>query len=145
MCESVWEHGARVKLDLVDGRDDGRNREEAVKVLDREIGHADRAQLLRILLLESLHRLPGVEPVDRALRLRWVLLGVRSGPVHEPEVEVVRAERLERRFERGLGLGLVGVVELGGEEEGLAGDARCLDALADLVLVLVRGGSYTAR
>jgi hypothetical protein len=61
--------------------------------------------------------------------------------VHEPEVEVVRAELGERLLESLLGAALVGVVELGGEEEGLAGDARGLDALADLLLVLVgRGG-----
>jgi hypothetical protein len=61
--------------------------------------------------------------------------------VHQPKVEVVRAKSGERSLKRSLGVALVGVVELGGEEERLAGDARGLDALADLVLVLVGSGS----
>jgi hypothetical protein len=129
-----------VELDLVDGRDDGGDLKEAVEELDREVGHADRAQLLGVLLVKRLHRLPGVEPVDGVVRLRRVLLGVRGRPVHQPEVEVVRAEGRKRSLERSLGVALVGVVELGGEEERLAGDARGLDALADLVLVLVGSG-----
>lgn len=93
-----------------------------------------------MLLVELLHRLPGVKPVDAVVRA--TLAGHGCRPVHEPEVEVGGTELAERVLKCLGRATLVGVVELGGKEEGLAGNARGLDALANLGLVLVGRGSY---
>jgi hypothetical protein len=79
------------------------------------------------------------------VRLGRVVPSVGSRPVHEPEVEVVGAKLRERVLKSLLSVALVGVVELGGQEEGLAGDTGGLDALADLSLVLVGGGGCWER
>lgn len=55
--------------------------------------------------------------------------------MHEPEVEVVSFELGERLLESGQWAFVVVVVELGGEEERGAWDARGFDAVADLSFV----------
>jgi hypothetical protein len=126
------------------------------RALVRSASRADKKRrtdgfdLVWVGLEDLLHLLPGVEPVERALRARKVLPHGR-GPVHQPyimvrvscagdarrrtKVKVRDAELLERILERLLNLEVVVVVQLGGEEEGLAGDAGVLDALTDFVLV----------
>lgn len=70
------------------------------------------------------------------------VLGVgRRGPVDEVEVNVVGAEVLERRGDALLDVLVPWVVKLGGDPDLLTGDARVLDALANLVLVAVGEGS----
>jgi hypothetical protein len=50
----------RVKLDLVDRRNDGAVSEETGQELDGAVGDTDGLQLVGVLLVEALHLLPGV-------------------------------------------------------------------------------------
>jgi hypothetical protein len=62
--------------------------------------------------------------------------------VDEEEVHVIEAEALQARVERGEGgvVSLVGVPDLGGDEQLVAGDAGLRDRRADLLLVVVEPG-----
>lgn len=61
------------------------------------------------------------------------------------EVKVICAEVLEGRLEGRGRILLVWVVELGGKENRAAGDTRCSNACADLLLVPVRGSGVDVR
>jgi hypothetical protein len=71
-----------VKLDLVDGGDDGGDFEQTVEELDGEVGDTDGLDLVGVRLVDALHVLPGVEPVVRVVRLAITGHGCR--PVHQP-------------------------------------------------------------
>ena len=116
----------------------GRFGEEAFELRLAEVGDADR---FRLAAFEGLfHGFPGVDVV-RVARLDLVVLlghegvapGEGGGPVHEVEVEVVRAQVFEGgvdgRFDV---VRVVRVVpELGRDEDFGAGDAAFLDGCAD--------------
>lgn len=56
----------RVQLNLVDSRCDGGNGEQAVEELDGEVGDTDGFELIGVSLVQSLHLLPSIEPVNLA-------------------------------------------------------------------------------
>ena len=131
---------ARVQLDLVGGRGDlGVGvAQQLLEVLDAKVGHTNVADLARAD--ELLHLAPGVGEVPVLVVLLLAGDG-GAGPVHEVQVDVVGAE-LGQAVSDGLGDTLVvGVVELGGQPDLVAGNARGLDALAYFFLVAVGGGS----
>lgn len=59
----------RVKLDLVDRRDDGRVLQEPVEVAHAPVGNPDSLDLVGVLLVDSLDFLVHVQPVDLPVRL----------------------------------------------------------------------------
>lgn len=61
-----------------------------------------------------------------------------AGPVDQVEVDVVQAEALERRVNALRNHVVPGVVQLGGNPDLTAGDARVSDSVTDLGLVAVR-------
>ena len=121
----------RVELDLVDRRHDGRPVEQALEVIDLEVGDADGVHVAA--LEQSLHGSPGVEVVNAVHRQR---------PMDEEKVDVANVERTERAL-KGLPhvVGSVGtVVELAGDEDLGAGDGRPAHRLLNLGLVAVHLG-----
>lgn len=131
---------ARVQLDLVGGGGDlGVGvAQQLLEVLDAKVGHTNVADLARAD--ELLHLAPGVGEVPVLVVLLLAGDG-GAGPVHQVQVDVVSAE-LGQAVGDGFGDALVvGVVELGGQPNLVAGHARGLDALADFLLVAVGGGS----
>lgn len=78
-----------------------------------------------------------ISPLDRNSQYKqW---GCRGSELLT-EIEVGCLELLEGVLKRLIWLAVVGVVQLGGEEDFLARNTRVLDALADLALVAVRSG-----
>jgi hypothetical protein len=61
----------------------------------------------------------------------------RDGPVHQDQVDVVGSETLERLVDNFGNILVLHVVDLGGEENLLSGNARVLDTGTDLGLVTV--------
>ena len=119
-------------FDLEDVRGKRGDVSDGLDVLALVVGQADRS---RAAAGEGVfERGPGqrdVAPVEGGQR-----------PVHEEEVDVVGAQVLEGALDRGGGpLGLVvRVVDLRGDEQVLAGDARGLERRPDLGLVAVHLG-----
>lgn len=130
---------------LVDsGRDLGCG-EDLLEGLLREVRHADSLYLA--FPNQRLHAFPGVGhlpvgvDVPRAICLqgddRGTIRDEADGPVDEVQIEVVGAELGQRQVQRLLDAVVVRAPELAGDEHLGAGDARGLDAAADLVLVAV--------
>jgi hypothetical protein len=61
--------------------------------------------------------------------------------VHEVQVDVVCLQVLQRGCDALVDALVPGVIELGGDPDLLAGNARVNDALADLCLVAIRKGA----
>lgn len=129
-----------VQLNLVDGGDDlgGGVVEELLQVLDAEVGDTDVAHLASGR--ELLHLLPGLDEVPVGQVLGEVVGVGGAGPVDEVKVDVVGAEVLEGRLNALGHAGVPGVVQLGGEPDLVAGDARVLDTGTNLGLVAVGEG-----
>lgn len=146
-----------VQLDLVDGRGnlEAGVVEELLEVLDGEVGDADVLDAARGG--ELLHLSPGVEEVPVGVVLLEVIGVGAGGPVlrfdvsiradalleqydayHQVQVDIVKAERLQRRLNALFDPLVPGVVELGGNPNLFTGNTRVLDSLADLMLVSVR-------
>jgi hypothetical protein len=117
----------RVRLDLVDRRDDLVVVDEVDQPVGEEVRHADG--LREPFAVELLHRAPLA-----------VVVAVRL--VDEVEVHVIEAQPLQRRVDRALGVLLAGILDpqLGGDEQLLARDAALLDGPPHGLLVAVRGG-----
>ena len=125
-----------MQLDLVDRRDDSGRVDQGLQVFGLEVADADGADAALVTQVGE-----GLERVDEG-----VDLGQR--PVDEVEVEVVEAERasccasnaLQRRV-----VPLVGVPQLGDDEDVLARQARARDRVAHLALVAVAAAVSTCR
>lgn len=123
-----------VDLDLVDGGDNGGVVDEALEVGSAEVGDTNRLDLAE--LLGGFKGTPRLE----------TLLLVVGGGVDQVEVEVVKAKLVERGAEGVEGglVAVVGIPELGADEDLLAGGASLLqpgaDGVAASLLVGVAGG-----
>lgn len=107
--------------------------------MDAKVGHSNVPDLARAD--ELLHLTPRVFEVPIVIVLLEVFRDRGAGPVHQEEVEVLDAQELKTLGER-LGDSLVPwVVELGSQPDLLAGNTRCANTLADLLLVAVGAGS----
>lgn len=117
----------------------GLGTQELLHVLDAKVADANVAHLARVEQL--LHLAPRVDKVPVAVRRLAAGGGVEAaGPVDQVQVDVVGLQG-GQRVGQGLGHALVvGVVELGGQPDVGAGDARGAQAGADLGLVAVGGG-----
>ncbi len=111
--------------------------EQSVEVLNGKVGDTNVANLARAN--ELLHLAPGVEIVPVLVNL--LLAGDRRGrPVNEVQVDIVGSE-VGQAVGNGVADALVvRVVQLGGDPDLVARDARGLDALADFLFVAVGGG-----
>ena len=150
-----------VGLTLVDGGDGLGLLQQSLQVLETEVGDTDGPSLGRGDLL---HLPPGVNkvPVLVDLGLSLTVDGVCSmshdeedqsgrtenaqkarmltdgnGPVHQDQVDVVGSETLERLVNNLGDILVLHVVDLGGEEDLLSGNARVLDTGTNLGLVTV--------
>ena len=132
---------SRMELNLVDRRDDVAARvvKKSLEVLDAKVADADGLDL--VSPDQFLHLAPGIDkvPVGDVL---LAVVGIRATrPVHQVQVDIAGTQVLERGID-GLGHTLVvRVVKLRRQEDLLARDPGCPDALADLLLVSVREGS----
>ncbi len=119
-CSSTW---------LTVGRVSGLGL-QPLEVLDAEVGDADRARAP--FLVDAFEGTPGVDEAVFA----------RHRPVDQVEVDVVEAEAAETGLEgrQSRVVTLLGVPELGRDEDVLAGDARGRDRGADALLVAVGPG-----
>lgn len=143
-----------VQLDLVDGGNDlaARVVQELLKVLDTEVGDADVLDpaggrefldLLPSRVLISVFADGMVEdsPSLDKVPVGKVLLGVvrvgRAGPVHQIEVDVVQAKALKGGFEALRNTVVPGVIQLGGDPDLTARDARISDTIADLGFIAI--------
>ncbi len=106
-------------------------------MLNGKVGDANVAHLAGAN--ELLHLAPGVEVVPVLVDLLLTGHG-RGWPVNQVQVDIVGAEVLQALINRLADALVVGVVELGGEPDLVASNARVLDALAYFFLVTVRGG-----
>jgi hypothetical protein len=120
----------RMQLDLVYRRQPLRLRPQPLEVLDAEVGDPERAG--PPFLVDPFEGAPGLEIA--------VLAGHR--PVDQVEVDAVEAEPLEAAVEGGQGgvVALLGVPQLGGDEDLVAGQPGGGDGGAHTGLVAVRGG-----
>jgi hypothetical protein len=109
--------------------------EQALEVLDGKVADADIAHLARAD--ELLHLAPRVDKVPVVIVLLEVVGPRRRRPVHQVQINVVGAQRLERRVDALLHTLVPRVVELGRQPDLVAGDARLGDAVADFLLVAV--------
>lgn len=70
-----------------------------------------------------------------------MLLGVirvgRAGPVHQVEIDIVQAKALKGRINALRNTVVPGVIQLGGNPDLIAGDARISDTGTDLSFVAV--------
>ena len=117
-------------LDLIHGRHDGRDAQQAVQVVRHEVAHADGAHLS--VREQRLERAIGLE---RAVERR------RQRLMQEQQVESLDAElanALLERVERGV-VAVVADPDLRLDEHVVARDAGATDAFADLALVAVCG------
>lgn len=111
--------------------------EQSVEVLNGKVGDTNVADLASINQL--LHLAPGVDIVPVLIDL-LLARHRRGGPVDEVQVDIVSAE-IGQAVGNGFADALVvGVVQLGGNPDLVARDARGLDALTDFLFVAVRGG-----
>src|SRR5260221_10574032 len=119
-----------MELDLIDGRQRLRLPLQAFQVLDPEVGDADRAG--SALLMDPLEGAPGIEEA---------ILG-RDRPVDQVEVEAIQPEAVEALLESSQGrlVALLGVPQLGRDEDLVAGDVGGSDRRSHAALVAVRGG-----
>ena len=120
----------RVELDLVDVGHDAGLRDQALEVRFLEVRGADRADAA---VLEQLDQPPpGVD----------VAILPRHRPVDQEQVDVVDAEPFDAPLERPLGFveAVRLLVELGREEQLLAGHAGGVQAATDALLVAVGEG-----
>ena len=115
----------RAELDLVDRGDDLRVLHELIEVRLGEVADPDRSTAS--VVEQRLHRAPRVEPT----------LGHR--PVHEIEIDVRQPERFEAAIEgaQRLVVTLVGVPQLGGDEDLIARHTAVTDRDPDIDLVPV--------
>ena len=102
-----------MQLDLVDGGDHARVRDDPVEVLGQVVGDADRARQAGVADLDEL-----------GPRVRVLVLGGRR-PVREVEVDELEAELVQALADRVVRLlaGLTVVPQLGRDEELVARDA----------------------
>lgn len=84
---------------------------------------------------------PSLNEVPVGQVLLFVVRIGRTGPVYEIEIDVVQAQALKRRV-NALGNAVVpGVVELGGDPDLLAGNARIADTITNLCLIAISQGT----
>ena len=130
-------HGAQrllrevgVQLNLVDSRNHAGLLDDLAQLLLREVRNTNGADLT--LLLQLNQRAPRIQ-VQALLRL---------SPVNQVQVNVVGAQLLQRSVERleGVLVALVGVPQLGGEEDILTSHVGGGDGTAHARLVAVDGG-----
>ena len=119
-----------MELDLVHRRQPLGLVAQPLEILDAEVGDADRADAA--LVLDPFEGAPGVEEA---------VLG-RHRPVDQVEVDMVEAEPLQALVEGGQGrvVPLLGVPELGGDEDLLARQPGGGESRAYSGLVAVGGG-----
>lgn len=152
----------RVKFDLVDGRNVVTVLKQPSKVFDGDVRNTWRAELratalsasgrgwsknetptdgfdlIRVQLLYIDHRLPRINPINILVRLR--IFCHRRRPMHEPKIQIRGIELLQRAEQRLLGVSVVRVVQLGGQEDIFSFHAGSFDPLSNLGLVAVGSG-----
>ncbi len=118
-----------MQLDLVDDGNDAGFADDTLEMFRIEIRHADRAGAT--LFPDAHESLPGLG-IKAAMRRR---------PVNEIEVDIFGTELLQAAVEgaQRIVIALIGIPELGGDEDVLAVEAGRTDAFADALFVVVTG------
>lgn len=141
----------RVKFNLVDSRNNGGLLQEWLEEIDGNVRDTDGSDFLRMRLEDSLHGLPGIDPV--VFSISCAIRCSRCRPVHQPwkmfsilpltgsrykrrtKIKVSRVQSLQGALESLGGGSVVGVVELGHEEKLFSFETGSLDAMANLGFV----------
>ena len=117
-------------LQLVDGGLDLSVIQQILQHVLLEVAHADGANAA--LLVQGLKGLPGGE----------IGLLLEAGPVHQVLIHIVQAQALERRVKgaEGVVVAVVGVPQLGAQEDLIAGQTALADTAADALFIHVDHG-----
>jgi len=120
----------RMHFDLVDGRDDGRLREQALKVIGHEVAHADRAYLA-----------VSEQRLERAIRAEGEIEPGRQRLMQEQQVEALDTKLTDALVERVQGrvVAVLADPDLRLEEHVIKGPGTAT-AFSDLTFVGIRGG-----